>query len=254
MKEEAQSGLVKSWSNSTLDVYLECAYRLYLKKIKKVKVVLSEAEAEKQNKAKDRGSETHGVIEDYIFGRTDKLPVSKVKHRHDVINMYHQNYNGGNAKNVCVEEEWGFTPSWAESDWRADETWARIKIDAMLFESDTSARIDDWKTGKKYGNEGKHMRQLMTYACGAFMKYPHLKHIRGAMQYVDLASDNELKRNISRDSAMAYLPKLENQALKMTTCTDFKPCPNVHNCRFCEFANKIPDTNETYCEFAIKEL
>ena len=40
MKANPQTGLIKSWSNSTLDVFLECQWRIYLKKVLKLKVML----------------------------------------------------------------------------------------------------------------------------------------------------------------------------------------------------------------------
>jgi hypothetical protein len=253
MKANPQSGLIKFWSNTSLDHFLECNYRSFLKSVKKLKVELSEEEEEQKNKAMERGSSLHAVIEDYIQDITTTLPKS-IKHRREIIEEYRQKYLEIGST-VAIEEEWAFGPTWNPMDWKDWDTWVRIKIDAMMFESETSARIDDWKSGKKYGNEGKHMRQLQTYCCAAFLKYPKLQHIKASMQYIDLGTDNVLTRNVSREQSMAYLAKLENQALAMTTCVDFRPSPNLHNCKYCPFSARIlGTTNERYCGFAIVEI
>lgn len=251
MKANAQSGLIKSWSITSLEKYLECEYWAFLKYVRKIKVILSEEEEQKQNEAKDRGSLLHATIEDFITGVTDKLPKS-IKHRRETIEAYREFYDS--EKRVCIEEEWAFSPTWEEVPWRSEKAWNRTKIDAMVFETEESAIVDDWKSGKKYGNEGKHMRQLMSYITTSFLKFPKLKFVRGNMQYIDIASDNLLTRKVSREAAMNFLTKLENQALAMTTATKFRPCPNLHNCKFCEFSNRIPNTNERYCEYAIVDL
>lgn len=252
MKLNPQSGLIKSWSSTALDNYLECAYRSFLKSVKKVLVELSEEDEAAKAATMERGSELHALCEDHIFGKDDKLS-NKIKHRRELVEQYREWYATDN-KNVHVEEEWAFDPYWRESDWRSRETWARIKIDAMHFDSETSARIDDWKSGKKYGNEGKHMRQLMVYAVASFMKFPKLQFIKCAMQYIDLATDNTLERNVSREQAMAFMMRLENQALSMTTATVFPPRPNKRNCKFCNFSSKILGTDQRYCEYAVVDI
>lgn len=251
MKKNPQCGDVKSWSNSTLDNFMECEWRVYLKSVARIEVIEEEPEEGKQ-KPNERGSELHDIIDDFIQGMTDKLS-PKIKHRRELIIEYRK-WRDDNYGSVKIEEEWAFDTLWKESPWRAPYTWHRQKIDAMFFESETSARIDDWKSGKKYGNEGKHMRQLMTYAVGAFMKFPKLQHIKASMQYIDQATDNILTKNMSREYAMRYLPKLENQALAMTTCTNFNPKPNRTNCKFCKFAKPILGTTKLYCEYAVVEL
>lgn len=251
LKENPQSGLITSWSNSTLDNFMECEWRSYLKHVLRIKVVKPEFE-EGMVAANDRGSELHSMVEDFIQGETDQLP-AKIKHRRELILEYRQ-WRDNDYGSVKIEEEWAFDSQWKEALWRDQKTWHRQKIDAMFFESETSARIDDWKSGKKYQNEGKHMRQLMTYSVGAFMKFPRLQHIKASMQYIDQATDNILTKNVSREYVMRYLPKLENQALAMTTCRTFTPKPNKSNCKFCDFALTNPATGQPYCEYAIKEL
>ena len=54
---------------------------------------------------------------------------------------------------VELEGEWGFNTEWAPVGWMEPNTWARIKLDALVHEDESSARVIDYKTGKKFGNE-----------------------------------------------------------------------------------------------------
>ena len=38
----------------------------------------------------------------------------------------------------------------------AKDVWARIKLDAIVHEDETSARVIDYKTGRQFGNEIAH--------------------------------------------------------------------------------------------------
>jgi hypothetical protein len=252
MKANPQSGLIKSWSSTTLDNYLECPYRAFLKHVKRVLVELPEEEEKSKNAAMERGSDLHSTCEDFIQGVTDALP-KKIKHCRDTIVQYRE-WLLTDPKSVHIEEKWAFDALWGEADWYSDKTWARVKLDAMHFSSETSARIDDWKSGKKFGNEGKHMRQLLVYAIAAFFRFPKLQLIKISMRYLDLATDNYLSRTITREEAMRYMLKIENQALGMTTATEFQPRPNQRNCVYCPFASRILGTDARYCDYAIVEL
>ena len=42
------------------------------------------------------------------------------------------------------------------------------KLDAYVKEDDTSARVIDYKTGKRFGNEIGHSQQCLLYAIAAF--------------------------------------------------------------------------------------
>ena len=76
---------------------------------------------------------------------------------------------------VELEGEWGFTKDWEICGWMEGRTWARIKLDALVNESDTSARVIDYKTGKRFGNEISHSQQALLYAIGTFLRYPNLE-------------------------------------------------------------------------------
>ena len=75
---------------------------------------------------------------------------------------------------VELEGEWGFTTDWEPTGWLSDDTWARIKLDAYVKQDKTSARVIDYKTGKRFGNEIAHSQQCLLYAIAAFARDPDL--------------------------------------------------------------------------------
>jgi len=83
-------------------------------------------------------------------------------------------------------------------------TWARIKLDALVHQDEQSARVIDYKTGKKWGNEISHSQQALLYAIGTFLRYPDLEFVN-------------------------------SRAVKMTTETEFNPTPSKSSCRWCSY-------------------
>lgn len=136
---------------------------------------------------------------------------------------------------VELEGEWGFTIEWEKCHWMAKDVWARIKLDAIVHENDTSARVIDYKTGKQFGNEIAHGQQALTYAIGSFLRYPALQHVQTELWYLDHGTTTE--QSYTRDQALMFLPKLHERAMVMTTATDFPPNPSQHNCKWCSYKN-----------------
>lgn len=242
-KEDIQSGYVKEWSFSALMSFLECPHRTYLKRVlRKV--------GTPRNEEANRGDDLHKKIEAYIKGDADTLPAGKdgVKFHREYIETLRTLYENGCI--ILLEDEWGFDVNWESTGWYSDDVWARIKLDSIKFEDEKSAVIDDWKSGKKFGNEAKHKRQLQLYAIGAFLKYPELEFVKGYMRYIDQATDNILSSSFSREQAMRLLPSWTNNAIMMTSCKTFEPKPNRNNCMFCDY-NK--PHSEYLCEFRVND-
>lgn len=218
-----QSGAIKAWSFSTLDVYNKCPYRSYLHKVKKY--------VQEQAEAAGRGERVHGQFEDYIQCKTD-MPTNDMRHKLDEANHLRAAFQEGRVE---IEENWGFDANWQPVGFFDKNVWARIKLDAMEHETKTSAIVTDWKTGKKMGNEMKHTKQLQLYAIAAFLRYPDLQFIEGRMEYTDQASKNRLSKTWTRERAMLLLPSWTNAATAMTTQTVFQAKPNTSNCKFCPY-------------------
>ena len=141
-------------------------------------------------------------------------------------------YDEGKAE---LEGEWGFTIEWEACHWMAKDVWARIKLDAIVHEDDTSARVIDYKTGRQFGNEIAHGQQALTYAIGSFLRYPDLQHVQTELWYLDHGTVTE--QSYTRDQALLFLPKLHERALVMTTAENFPPSPSTSNCKWCSYKN-----------------
>lgn len=214
-------GLVSAWSFSALKTFEKCPYETYLKSVKRLK--------EESSEAAERGTRIHDLAEGFVRGDIPDLPpeLSKMS---DNFDWLREQFLEGK---VIMEEKWAYDREWQPCDWSSDIAWNRTKVDAMVFESPTSALIIDHKTGKRFGNELKHAEQLMIYAIVAFLRYPELQHIRVVNWYVD--HNEKLERNYTREAAMMFLQRWTDRATAMTSCTDFPPKPSISNCKWCYY-------------------
>lgn len=223
---EFETGPVDAWSYSALKVFEECPYRTYISRVKRIK--------EPSGPAAERGTEIHLLAEQYIKGELGEMPDSLKKFEDDFEQLRALFVD---AK--CeVEGEWGFTKDWSPTGWMFPNTWARIKLDACVFEDDTSMRVIDFKTGKRFGNEIGHSQQALIYAIAAFLRYPDTQFIKTELWYLD--KNEKAERAYTRDEALMFLPKWHERAVKMTSCTDFAPTPSKSSCRWCTFKKGDP--------------
>ena len=222
--KDLQSGAIKTWSPTDIQIMNQCLLRLYKKKVLK--------HYGKQSPEGKRGDEFHTGVMEFIKGDSGALPA--IKGHEDYICGLQELYFD-HADKMHMEEKWGFNTDWSATGWNAPDVWAKMKLDLMYFESDTCAAIDDWKTGKKFGNEAKHRLQGQAYTIGTFMKYPQLELIKTSFRYLDLKSDNTLSTTYTRDSIAPLISVWTNKAIAMTSMTDFPPSPSASRCEYCEF-------------------
>jgi len=171
--EDLELGLVPAWSYSALKTFESCAYRTYISKVKRVQ--------EDFGPAAERGTRIHDQAEQFVRSELGELP--------EALRKFSQNFEElkqlfADGK-VETEGEWGFTQKWEPTGWISPDTWARIKLDALVHESETSARVIDYKTGKQMGNEIAHSQQALIYAIGTFFMYPDLEILNTEMWYLD---------------------------------------------------------------------
>lgn len=233
-KKPNQLGLVPSWSYSGLKVYETCPYRTYISKVKKI--------WEESGPAAERGTRIHGLAEDYVQAKISVLPDELKKFTTQFVDLRSLFVEG----KVEVEGEWGFNLDWGVTGWMEPDTWARVKLDVIVHESETSARVIDHKTGKKWGNEITHGQQALTYAIGTFFRYPMLEHVQTELWYLDQAETTT--QAYTRDEAMIFAPGLHQRAVKMTTATEFPPNPGKDNCRWCPHK----EGEHPVCEWGMK--
>ena len=232
--KNGELGLIPAWSYSSLKTYESCPYRIYIAKVKKVQ--------EDYGPAATRGTKIHEEAEHYVQGTSKGFPASlkKFESQFEVLRASYTD-----AK-VELEGEWGFTIDWESCDWMDKKVWARVKLDAIVHETDTSARVIDYKTGKKFGNEIAHGQQALTYAIGTFFRYPDLEHVQTELWYLDQGETTF--QSYTRDEAMTFMPGINDRALTMTKATNFPPNPSNSTCRWCSYKKG----EHPMCEWGIK--
>jgi hypothetical protein len=214
-------GPLKAWSYSALKVFEDCPYRSYIQKVKRIR--------EESGPAAERGSIIHQEAEDYVNGTLGEFPVSCVKFQ----NEFEELRQGYIDAKVELEGEWGFDIDWQPIGWMEAKTWARIKLDALVHQDEQSARVIDYKTGKKWGNEISHAQQGLLYAIGTFFRYPSLEFVQTEFWYLDKGETT--RKSYTRDQAMQFTPGWHRRAIRMTTATDFAPTPSKNACRWCSY-------------------
>lgn len=225
-RRHTEAGLVRTWSFSTLQNFESCPYSVYLSKIEKRPRI--------KGPAAERGDQIHNHAEKYVNGSLDELgegaPSCKGwEHFQDDFDKLRELYATGTVE---LEQNWGFRKDWSQTGFFDDDVWGRMKLDAMVHESETSARIIDHKSGQKKGNEVKHASQAITYAIGAFKRYPKLRNVSTNFWYLD--HNDVLKRSFTRQQADLLEPRLMARALRLTTARFFPPQPGSFRCRFCD--------------------
>jgi hypothetical protein len=234
---DPQGGLVKAWSASALSAFENCNYSTFLKRVKKC--------PDPSGPAADRGTQIHLQGEHFVDGTIarDKLPADLKKfktHFSELRDLYE-------AGHVELEGDWGCTVDWDTTGFFDDNVWGRAKLDAFVREDASSARVIDYKTGKKFGNEIKHGAQAMIYAIFAFMRHPELEFLSTEFWYLDHGQTTV--QNYARADAMKLLPRLKARAVMMTSCTEFRPSPGYGQCTWCAFAKVQEGQTEPACEW-----
>lgn len=232
----APLGTVPTWSMSRLFDFEACPHKVYLSVVEKM--------PSPSGPAAERGTQIHNHIEGYIQAEHSDV-IKEMQGFMPLIDLLRIEYA---EARVEVEGEWGFTRDWGVTGWSGNDTWARMKLDAIHFESPTSAKVIDWKTGKKWGNEIKHGQQGMGYAIGAFARYPELEFI--SVQFAYLDKNDELRATYTRQQAELMRPMLERRADVMTTTVDFEPKPSFQNCRWCPHAKVQEGRDAPACPWA----
>jgi hypothetical protein len=229
---------LSAWSVSRLLEFEQCPHRSYLSHIvKSPQLELDDSHP------MVRGSRIHKEVEEFINGTTEEFPSSGKKLK-AYIEECREQYAAGNAG---VEDQWGFDSDWNTTGWFDANIWLRMALDYFVKEGN-SGGITDWKTGKSFGNEVRIMQQMQLYAIGAFMRDPELEFIDVSVGFLD---DGKLRtKNFARGTKItALVSKFTERGNRMTGCVDFRPKPNVGNCRYCPFG---PTNGTGACLFGVE--
>ncbi len=219
-------GPVKSWSYSTLLSYEQCPFKVYLSRVAR------EPQAE-PSVALTRGILIHEKLEQFLKGELPSLEVEA-----DVPNAKYwekQLQAFGKDANVPVlsEQQWAFDSFWKETDWFSKDTWVRIKPDMVTLTSDLTPLVVDFKTGKGYGAQTSHLRQLLLYAVGGLLRYPQAQEVQVEIWYLDKA--HIVSRTHSRDAIESAQRVFHSEGTKLTREQVFLPNPSPKTCGWCPY-------------------
>jgi RecB family exonuclease len=230
---DAVTAPIKTCSFSGLKEFEDCKYSSYLSRVKRFK--------RPSGAAANRGTAIHDLAENYVDGTLKDLPKELEDFSADFTYLRDRYRNEENT--VHLEEDWGYKVDWTPTDWSNPELWLLMKLDSFVCEDATSARVIDYKSGKKFGNEIKHSDQGMLYGIGAFERYPDLQYLNIEFWYLD--HNDRMVKSMTRKRSEILKPRYYSRLIAMTTCTDFPPNPSTHGCRWC------PHKETGNCEWAM---
>lgn len=222
---------LSSWSYSKLTDFEKCKFFTKLKHVDRIPEPERPLAPGKTEHANDRGTRIHTACEEYINGKLNVLDPEADKHfgpQMDLLRVLHADGL------VSLEGEWGMNRDWEPTDWKT--AWLRLKLDAIVFHSDTEATVIDFKTGRKFGNEIKHGEQLALYQLVSFLRYPKLERVTAELWYLDQKpGENLTSVTYLREKGLKYRSNFDRRGHKLTTSTAWEPNPNIHSCKFCQY-------------------
>lgn len=223
--------MIESWSHSKLGDFEKCKFLCWLKHDQKIPEPERPLPAGKTEHANDRGSRIHDNCEQYVNGTIDQLTPEADKFFGPQIDLLRVLHAEGL---VSLEGEWGMSKDWEVAPWKG--AWLRLKLDAIVFVDPTHAIVIDYKTGRKYGNEVKHAEQLQLYQLVAFLRYPKLEKVTSELWYLDQPDgQNITSMTFTRPQGLRFKGGFDKRGTALTTNTDWKPNPNIHSCKWCQY-------------------
>jgi hypothetical protein len=158
---DPRGGLVTSWSLSRMQNYDRCPHMLWHAGVAKTK--------RERGPAAERGITLHKQAEDFIRCAAiveGSLPTA-FSDFGSLLHELNEEYPFGSVE---VEQQWGYTIEFEDSEWFSDDTWLRVVCDVVRHESTESITLIDWKSGKKHPIA--HTAQAQLYAICAFNALP----------------------------------------------------------------------------------
>lgn len=181
----------------------------------------------------DRGIRVHKLGEDFVQDDSLELPDEYAHHERGMFAL-RKYYKQGK---VSCEHPIAFDKHWRPSEGNDFEnTVYRGVADVVVWVSGQRVLIIDYKTGKKKGNEIKHYKQLMEYACCFMLLYPDLQVFDVQIWYLDLElPDNTMKYTFTRTQVARAFPRMKKRHEALRYARLFPPHPSDFACRFCPY-------------------
>lgn len=103
----------------------------------------------------------------------------------------------------------------------------------------TFAKVTDYKSGKRFGNESSHAAQTKLYTMAVAIEYPSIENFEAALLYTD-QQGLEIVTPLTREQALIPKNFWERTLLdieKALVTEDFGVWPHQSKCRFCAYGN-----------------
>lgn len=181
----------------------------------------------------DRGNRIHTLAEHYVEGKILGCPEELLPFE-DRFNMLRKLYKRGCVK---LEEPVAFDRSWNRCDYKDwDNAIYRMKADASVFHGNEMMVID-YKTGKKKGNEIKHLSQCTEYAVSMAIIHPHIQEFTLELWYLDQprCTENPTVHLFSRERVLSRFPSMKKRHEAVINARLFPPYPSHNACFFCPY-------------------
>lgn len=228
---------ITSVSYTRMSDFEKCRYLAKLKYIDRIPEPERPLPKGKTEHAHVRGSRIHDGAELFVRGGVELLPeLENFREDYEELrDLYEQ-------KLVELEGEWAVNTEWEPVAWDSANAWCRMKLDAFVRTSDDSARVIDYKTGRRQGNEIKHTEQGQIYQLSTFLRHPELNNIQVEFWYTDLG-EKDIK-TYTRVQGTAYFDKYMKRLSAVTTSENFDPNPNAFSCKWCPYKGNA-------CEYGV---
>lgn len=207
--------MFKTWSYSALDTYRQCPLRAKLRYIDKV--------PDPGNKYSARGTDIHNELEAIV---RDKLPVP------EKYQFFEPLLTALADQNPTIEKMFMFDQYWKPTQDR-NQVWLYVKQDLMVVEPGEFLLTVDYKSGRKDGNEAKHVAQKIIYSIAGWMLHPDLPEYIAEMWYID--QKDITSRSFTPEVLEAARARLDNEVHRMFDDKLFRPRPSVPNCKYCPY-------------------
>lgn len=204
----------KTWSNSSLETYRSCPLRAKFKYIDKL--------PDPGNKYSDRGNVIHNELQ-AVVEKGEPVP--------DYAKHFAPLLEAAQDRDAICEKMFKFDHNWKPTD-KWDDTWLVVKQDLVLVDNDYVLTVD-YKSGKKFGNEVKHMGQKTLYSIAAMILWPDRPEYIAEMWYID--QKEVTSHSFSPEVLKMARAKLDAEVSKMFDDRMFRPRPNVMNCKWCPY-------------------
>lgn len=213
---------LRNWSFKKYKMWKLCPLSVKFKYIDRE----PEPEAdEKADAARLRGIRIHEEME-ACLKQTGPLP--------SYASEFENIVEGLLAQGARAEEDMFFNNRW-EVHPSYEGHWLQVKQDVLVV-NDEYVLTGDWKSGRRFGNEFWHFKQMQLYSVAAWRALPGRAEYVAELYYLD--KDDIWTVEFKPEQLEKAFGDFDREVDQMFNDTVFRPRPNVDTCRFCPYNKK----------------